>query len=166
MRFESWEFAMKSLHKAISGAAVAAMLVFCAGGAAAFTGGDTQPDSPLAKAGKALDAGDYAAAIPILRDVLAKEPRNADAHNYLGYASRKLGRVDEAKAHYLKALEIDPEHKGANEYLGELYLELDDLAGAEARLKVLDDACGFFGCEEFDELEEKIEAYKKGQQQS
>jgi Flp pilus assembly protein TadD len=156
---------MKSPRKALAAALIAAMMA-TSGAAAAFTGGSTQSDSPLAKAAKAVDAGDYAGAIPILHDVVAKEPRNADAYNYLGYASRKLGRFDEAKAHYLKALDIDPEHKGANEYLGELYLELDNLAGAEARLRALDDACGFFGCEEFDELDEKIEAYKKGHQQS
>ena len=156
---------MKSLWKAMPAVALAAILTVAAGGAAAFTGGTTQTDSPLAKAAKAVDAGDYAGAIPILRDVVAKEPRNADAYNYLGYASRKLGRFDEAKIHYLKALDIDPEHKGANEYLGELYLELNDLAGAEARLEALDDACGIFGCEEYDELEEKIEAYKKGRLQ-
>ena len=150
----------------MAAALVVAMLATGAGSAAAFTGGDTQPDSPLAKAAKAVDAGDYSGAIPILRDVVAKQPRNADAYNYLGYASRKLGMVEEAKAHYRKALDIDPEHKGANEYLGELYLELGDVAGAEARLEALDDACGFFGCEEHDELEEKIEAYKKAHQQS
>ncbi len=157
---------MVSLRKTMAGAVIAAMLAVVAGSAGAFTGGQPQADSPFDKAAKAVNAGDFSGAIPILRDVVAKDPDNADAYNYLGYSYRKLGQIDEAKAYYLQALEIDPEHKGANEYLGELYLELGDIAGAEARLEVLDDACGLFGCEEFDELEEKIEAYRKGHQQS
>ena len=157
---------MMALRTAMTGALVAAMLAFGGGGAGAFTGGDPKPDTPLDKAAKAVKAGDYAGAIPILTGVVATDPRSADAYNYLGYSHRKLGEVDEAKAYYLKALEIDPEHKGANEYLGELYLELGDVAAAEERLAVLDDACGFFGCEEFDELEEKIEAFRKSHPQS
>ena len=157
---------MISLRNTMVGTLVAAMLALGPGSAGAFSSGQPQADSPLDTAAKAVDAGDFSGAIPILQAVVAKDPDSADAYNYLGYAHRKLGQVDEAKVYYLKALEIDPKHKGANEYLGELYLELDDVAGAEARLEVLDDACGLFGCEEFDELEEKIEAYKKGHQQS
>ncbi len=63
-----------------------------------------------------------------------------------------------ALAHYGRALELEPEHRGANEYLGELYLDLGQLAKAEERLQVLDKAC-FFGCEEYSELKAKIEAY-------
>ncbi len=69
-----------------------------------------------------------------------------------------LGDVEMALAHYRRALEMEPGHRGANEYLGELYLELDRLDAARERLEVLDDAC-FFGCEEYSELKAKIEAY-------
>ena len=79
--------------------------------------------------------------------------------NYLGFSHRKLGNYEEAERYYLRALEIEPEHRGANEYIGELYLETDRPELAEERLQVLDDAC-FFGCEEYDELKEAIEAYK------
>ena len=61
---------------------------------------------------------------------------------------------------YTKALEIKPRHLGANEYLGELYLEQGELEKAEERLAVLDKAC-FFGCDEFDDLERAIEEYRK-----
>jgi hypothetical protein len=44
--------------------------------------------------------------------------------------------------------------------LGDLYLETDQLAKAEERLKVLDKAC-FLGCEEYDDLKEVIEKYKE-----
>jgi len=56
-------------------------------------------------------------------------------------------------------LAIDPEHRGANEYLGELYLQTNDLAKAKERLNKLDDIC-YFGCEEFDDLKSAIAAYE------
>ena len=59
---------------------------------------------------------------------------------------------------------MSPKHRGANEYLGELYLETDQLAKAEERLKVLDGAC-FLGCEEYDDLKEAIEKYKEKKKQ-
>ena len=102
---------------------------------------------------------DYAGAIEQLDLALLKEPENADVLNYLGFSHRKLGNYEEAERYYLRALEIEPEHRGANEYIGELYLETDRPELAEERLQVLDDAC-FFGCEEYDELKEAIEAYK------
>ena len=74
-------------------------------------------------------------------------------------AGRQLVNHDAALSHYQAALAIEPRHRGANEYLGELYLTLGDLAKAEERLEVLDDAC-FFGCEEYTELKNAIAAYK------
>ena len=56
---------------------------------------------------------------------------------------------------------IDPNHKGANEYLGELYLKLDQLEKAEAQLARLDDICTF-GCEEYNDLKAAIETHKTG----
>jgi tetratricopeptide (TPR) repeat protein len=79
--------------------------------------------------------------------------------NLLAYSQRKLQRFDAALVNYQKALDIEPEHRGANEYLGELYLQLGQLDKAQERLQVLDDAC-YFGCDEFDELEEAIEVYR------
>ena len=71
---------------------------------------------------------------------------------------RKLGDFDEALEYYQKALAIDADHVGANEYLGELYLQMKDLPKAEERLKVLTEACN--GCEEQEELEQAIADYK------
>ncbi len=65
------------------------------------------------------------------------------------------------ETYYDQALTIDPKHKGANEYLGELYLKLGQLEKAEAQLARLDDICTF-GCEEYDELKAAIETYKTG----
>jgi Flp pilus assembly protein TadD len=131
--------------------------------AAQAAGSSSTPANPdLAQAEKLADSGDYAAAIPLLEKVLAADPKNADALNYLGYSQRKLGDRESALKNYEAALAVDPEHRGANEYLGELYLEMGDLAKAEERLAVLDKAC-FFGCEEYTELKESIESYKAKQ---
>ena len=128
-------------------------------------GSEDKPSSPeYAQAEKAIKAGNYEAALPLLEKVVAAKPKNANAWNYIGYSNRKLKRFDAAMSAYKKALDLEPNHRGANEYLGELYLQLDDLANARERLKVLDAAC-FFGCEEYDELKEaiaKYEAKKKG----
>ena len=121
------------------------------------SGGAQSPD--YVQAAKLVEAGDYAGAIPLLQKSVDADPTNADVHNLLGFSHRKLGDVEMALAHYGKALKLEPEHLGANEYLGELYLELGRLDAARERLEVLDDAC-FFGCEEYSELKAKIEAYK------
>ena len=87
-------------------------------------------------------------------------PDDADLLNLYAFSQRKLNKFDIALENYQKALQIDPEHRGANEYLGELYLILDQPDKAEERLEVLDREC-FFGCEEYDELKQAIEDYRK-----
>ncbi|MDX1485430.1 MAG: tetratricopeptide repeat protein [Alphaproteobacteria bacterium] len=108
---------------------------------------------------RAIEQKRYAVAIPILEKVIAAEPRNAGAYNYLAYAHRNLGRLDVAYTLYQKALELDPRHRGAHEYLGELYLQRGDLARAEEMLKKLDGLC-LFGCEEYTDLKKAIARYK------
>ena len=88
----------------------------------------------FSKAEYLIKAERYAEAIPLLQDVVAKNARDADAWNYLGFASRKLGKNAEALDYYNKALGIDPKHKGAHEYLGELYLLMKDPAKAQEQL--------------------------------
>ncbi|MGH6960402.1 MAG: tetratricopeptide repeat protein [Dongiaceae bacterium] len=105
-----------------------------------------------------VDAGNYRGAVPILEKIVTQSPDNADALNLLGYSQRKLGSRDKALAYYLKALKVEPNHVGANEYLGELYLEMNDLPKAEERLAVLAKACK--KCEEQQELAQKIAAFK------
>ena len=109
----------------------------------------------------AVKAGKYERAIALLRKVVAKEPKNADAWNYIGFSHRKLKKFDRALPAYQKALAIDPDHRGANEYLGELYLQTGDLAKAKERLAKLDDIC-FLGCEAYDDLKAAIQAYESG----
>ncbi len=139
--------------------ALAAGQALAAAGGGGGGGTSAKKDNPAyAQAVKLVDAGDYAGAIPLLQKALAADPTNANAHNYLGFSQRKLGNVDVALIQYRMALELNPKHRGANEYLGELYLDLGQLDKAKERLAVLDDAC-FFGCDEYREFKEKIEAY-------
>ena len=139
----------------VIGLAVAAGPAFAAGGGSSVP----PPDPNYTKARTLIDAGSYADAIPLLEKVVVAQPKSADAFNHLGYSHRKIGQIDAAIKNYQRALELQPKHLGANEYLGELYLELGELSKAEERLDVLDDAC-FFGCEEYSELKELIKDYK------
>ena len=124
-----------------------------------FADASSSRDSRYTPFQELIDAEKYEMAISELRTALVESPDDADLLNLLAYSQRKLMRFDEALVNYQKALKIEPEHRGANEYLGELYLQLGQLDDALQRLQVLDDAC-FFGCEEFDELEEAIENYR------
>jgi tetratricopeptide (TPR) repeat protein len=127
-------------------------------------GGGTSPASlanpDYVQAEKLIKEWKYAEAIPLLEKVVKADANNADAHNQIGYANRKLNKLSEAKLHYAKALEINPEHKHALEYQGELYLMLDDLKSAETNLARLDKLC-FFGCAEFTDLKKAITEYKQ-----
>ncbi len=86
---------------------------------------------------------------------------DADWNNLMGYSLRKGPTPDfeGAEKFYNEALRIDPKHRGALEYSGELYLQTGDLAKAEQRLAALDKAC-FFGCQEYSDLKKAIAHYK------
>jgi Flp pilus assembly protein TadD len=110
---------------------------------------------------KAIEAKDFKAAVGHLTKAVQDEPKNADAHSMLGYSYRKVGTFDKSMEHYQTALKIDSNHRSAHEYLGELYLDMNQPDNAEKQLASLKKACPFFGkCEEFDELKKAIDAYK------
>lgn len=81
---------------------------------------------------------------------------HADVLNYMGFTSRKLGRLDAALAYYQEALQIDSNHLGATEYLGELYIQMGALDQARVQLARLDDLCAY-GCAQREELARWIE---------
>lgn len=147
-------------------AMIAALLIVPAATAPVWAAGGSDP-APVAKPAdpnftegkKAIDAKDWARAIPLFQQVVAKDDRNADAHNWLGYAFRNQGNYEQSFASYGKALTIDPRHRGAHEYIGEAYLKVNNLEKAEEHLKRLDSLCTF-GCAEYTELKGKIAAYK------
>ncbi|MBC7918337.1 MAG: hypothetical protein H7Y28_11080 [Rhodoferax sp.] len=96
--------------------------------------------------------------------VIGEEPGNPDAHNLLAYTYRKQERPDLAKAfeHYKIALRLDPQHKGAHEYIGEAYLADGKPELAERHLAALEQICGNRHCEEYKDLAAAIAAYRTG----
>ena len=111
-------------------------------------------------AGKAaIQAGQYDKGIEMMRKVVAADPKNADAYNYLGFAYRKKGDVKAAGSSYETALKLNANHKGALEYQGELFLKTNKMEEAmknRARLQVL---CPT-GCTELRELDRAIADHK------
>ena len=86
-----------------------------------------------------------------------KKPLQPDTLNYLGFTTRKLGDYENGEKYYLLGLEIDPNHIGINEYLGELYVVTNRIDLAKERLKVLENC----NCEEYNDLKEIIAGTKK-----
>ena len=95
----------------------------------------------------------YSKAYDKLLKAYKVDKKNPDILNYLGFTLRKAGNFEEAEKFYLEGLEIKPDHKGINEYLGELYVKTGRIELARERLEVLK-GCK---CEEFEELKELIE---------
>ena len=112
-----------------------------------------------------INKSDYSSAIPLLKRELERNSRDADAHNYMGYALRKSNDLKNSAVHYAKALEINPKHLGALEYQGELFLTIGNLDLAKANLQKLDKLC-WLGCDEYDDLRASIEDYQQGRKSS
>jgi Flp pilus assembly protein TadD len=120
-----------------------------------------KPEDPDYTAGvKAIKAGDFASATRLLEGVVARDGSNADAYNWLAYATRRGGDPAKAVPLYQKALALDPKHRGAHEYIGEAYLVLDDVKRAREHLARLDSLC-FFSCSQYRDLKKAVEAYEK-----
>lgn len=122
------------------------------------------PGAPerLSQARLAIQHADWKTAMSELQAALRQDARNADVHNLLGYTYRKQAQpnVNKALEHYKTALTLDPEHKGAHEYIGEAYLMRQDLASAQAHLAQLERLCSGKTCEEYQDLARAIEGYK------
>jgi len=101
----------------------------------------------------------YDDAVMKLQDYTEASPFDADGYNLLGYSQRQLGAYDEAKTAYDRALRLDPAHKGAMEYLGELYLQTGKPEEAKAMLARLQEACGT-DCPEYRKLSEAIASHR------
>ena len=99
----------------------------------------------------------YAKAQKLLLKSNKKKPLQADTLNYLGFTTRKLGDYEKGEEFYLQGLQIEPDHNGINEYLGELYMATNRVDLAKGRLNVLKDC----NCKEYKQLKEIIEGTKK-----
>jgi Flp pilus assembly protein TadD len=150
MRRKTWSLAF-----------VLAAALACGQGAALAVDDSPPQTSSEHEAGKrAIAAKDWKAALTALTAAEKREPGNADVHNLLGYAYRNTGQLDLALRHYARALQIDPRHLGAHEYVGEAHLMMKNLAGAEEHLASLKRYCPGV-CEQRDDLEKAIAEYKR-----
>jgi Flp pilus assembly protein TadD len=124
---------------------------------------DTDPeaaaDPDYAAGRKAIATENWNAAIKSFTSAAQRAPDNADIQNYLGYAHRKGGQLDTAFRHYKRALELNPRHKGAHEYIGEAYLMAGDPASARKHLEELRNIC-LLPCEELSDLEKALAEYR------
>lgn len=113
----------------------------------------------LTDARASIKSDNYEQALKQLQS--ANEANSADWNNLMGYSLRKKQPPDLvlSEKYYQAALKIDPSHRSALEYYGELLLMKKDLPGAQAMLARLDKAC-FFGCEEYSDLKESIAKYQ------
>src|SRR5262245_63912129 len=115
----------------------------------------TAPDLIHVRA--SIKAKDFKAAISELNGMVDKGVQHADVYNLLGFSLRKTGDYTKALTFYRKALDFDADHKGAHEYLGELYVETGQLSKAREHLAVLQRLCPG-GCEEREDLAKAIAA--------
>ena len=104
----------------------------------------------LAKNGHYADALDYLSRTRV---------KNARVLTYIGFANRKMGRVEEAMGYYKQALQKDPLNNVARAYLGEAHLTRGDLFAASEELRRIKASCGR-GCEPYRELESRISEYR------
>src|SRR6201988_3202672 len=135
----------------------AALLVsLCLGGSPALAVDNmNSKDAPdLTSVRAKIKAADYKGAIAELK-VLADTNQHADVYNLMGFSLRKIGDYPAALTFYKKGLDFDADHRGAREYLGELYVERGDLPKAREQLAVLTKLCPQ-GCEEREDLEKAL----------
>lgn len=131
-------------------------LLMLAGSPALAIDTPTSKDSPdLTVVRAKIDASDYRGAIADLNGMIDQGIQHADVYNLLGFSLRKSGDTKAALTFYKKALEFDPDHKGALEYSGELYVQLGDVARARQNEVRLEALCPQ-GCEELAGLREAI----------
>lgn len=163
--------AYRSVCMLLAGLAVAALIgfasaqVFAAGtdSSSSSSGSSykvSNPSKAMRMATSLISKEKYAEALAQLETEVAADPKNADAWNLTGFASRKLGDYSRSEKAYDTALAINPKHAGALEYKGELYLTLKNLAGAEEMLSRLKANCSF-NCNELKALRKAINLYKK-----
>jgi Flp pilus assembly protein TadD len=151
---------MMTIFKEFRGLALAIGLALAStlltGPALAVDNMSSATDVDLTSVRAKIKQKDYSAALAELRG-LSEDTQNADVYNLLGFTLRKTGDTTTSLSYYTKALELQPDHKGAHEYLGELFVETGKMAKAREQLAVLTKLCPG-GCEEREDLEKAIAA--------
>jgi len=113
-------------------------------------------DSAFVQARQLILGGQYDAGIAAMRAL--KFDDHPEIATFIGLAYRKLGRTDEAKSWYERALAADPNHKLALSYYGMMRAEQGDIPGAQANLIRIGQLCGNISCNEYQALQGVIAA--------
>jgi tetratricopeptide (TPR) repeat protein len=112
-------------------------------------------NSELAKVTTLLNANNFKQALADLKIIDSEFKNNADVNNLLGYSSRKLKQYKPAATYYEKALKLNPNHLGALEYQGELFVLTNKVSAAKKNLVKLEKLCGL-KCGEYLDLKKAI----------
>jgi tetratricopeptide (TPR) repeat protein len=135
--------------------------VYAAGSDSGNTGANISKSNYYYDALKLIKNKSFKLAIENLNKAEKNSKLDPDIYNYLGFSYRKMGNMKLASLNYEKALKIDPKHKGALEYQGEMFITLGQLDKAKANLKKLSSVC-FLGCDEEKKLKNSIANSQKG----
>lgn len=122
-------------------------------------------DSGLTKAEGQIAEGKYVQALETLGGVLKRRPADADALSYIGYAWYRLGETQKATQYINQALQIDPQHLGANKLKADMFLDAGDQSRALEQLQVIRMVCGGLDCAELDTLQSELNKSRKGEYQ-
>jgi tetratricopeptide (TPR) repeat protein len=137
-------------------------------GTSSSTDASTETSAQIIKlyelAEKHIDNQSYDKSLKLLKKLTKREDlgtKRADIYNLLGFSYRKLDNpdLDKSFAAYMMAIEIDPSHLGAHEYLGELYLMRDQKDKALFMLEKIDQLAGS-DTEEYQDLKKAIDEHQ------
>lgn len=109
----------------------------------------------LSEADALIKQKNFTAALSLLVQADSAYPNNADINNLLGFSSRNLKQFKQSAQYYQKALRINPNHLGALEYQGELFIQTKKIAAAKRNLAKLKQLCGT-NCPEYQDLKKAI----------
>ncbi len=162
---------IRPLYSLARAASIACALAATLGASSGTWAADTGSNSAEPTAAERIDIArkfiaekNWRASIGELRLAVRADVASADAHNLLAYSYRKQAKPELEKAfeHYRVALKLDPNHKGAHEYIGEAYLMSNKPADADKHLVTLEAICGNKTCAEYLDLANAIAAHKAG----
>lgn len=109
----------------------------------------------MVEARRFLQRKQYKAATLVLNRIIEADRRNADAWNLLGYSQRKLGNLKRSARYYSQALKLNPDHKGALEYQGQLFITQNKIDLAKGNQRRLSELCPQ-GCEQLSSLTQAL----------
>lgn len=128
-------------------------------GNAFFSNNNLSTNADLESILRLIDEGEYSGAIDQLHVELDNDHDNPEILSLIGLSHRKLLNYEVALIFYQSALRVEPRHPGANQHLGELYVETNQLDKAQKQLKLLENL-SLIASSEYADLKESIEQYR------